>query len=103
MTDKGTPAKYLEDREESLQGVQKLIMSFLAVAISLFPIGGLIFGSASVIDEGRTGAGICLVIMAGIVGVGAFVGTRLIYGKSPLSPILLLGTIPAVVASFFLF
>ena len=81
---------------ESLTKVQRWVMSVLAVTTILHLAAGLVI-AAVFMDESRHGARIGLTIIAAIIGMLAVVTGRLIHAKSPLTPWLLLGLIPALV------
>ena len=52
-------------------------------------------------DESRSGACIGLIAIAAIIGMLAVATARMIHAKSPLTPWLLLGLIPAAVGLWF--
>jgi hypothetical protein len=81
---------------ESLGSVQRWVMSVLAVTTILHLAAGL--GIAGYyLDEARLGARIGLNVLAGVVGLLAVAAGRIIHGKQPLSPWLLLGLTPALI------
>jgi len=81
---------------ESLTKVQRWVMSVLAVTTILHLAAGLVI-AAVFMDDTRQGAQIGLTVIAAIIGVLAVVTGRLIHAKSPLTPWLLAGLIPALV------
>lgn len=91
-------------REElTTEQVQRWVVSLLILAITSFPIGGLIGVSYAVLDEGRRGAAIGLIVMAGVIGVISLGAMRVIHKRSLATPLLILGTLPAAIAAYFLF
>ena len=81
---------------ESLTNVQRWVMSVLAATTILHFAGGLVV-AAVFMDESRLGARIGLIVIAAFIGMLAIATGRLIHAKSPLTPWLLLGLIPAAV------
>jgi len=81
--------------------VQRWVMSALLLTTATLFASGLAL--LSVVVEDRGGARIGLMVIAGVVGVIAMVGVRLINEKTWLTPWLLLGLIPASVAAYFTF
>ena len=81
---------------ESLTKVQRWVMSVLAATTILHFAAGLVL-AAVFMDEPRPGARIMLVSMAAIIGMLAVATGRLIHAKSPFTPWILLGLIPALV------
>jgi hypothetical protein len=81
-----------------VERVQKTVMSALmATTAVIFATGlALLAGSAD-----RPGAKPGLLIIAGIVGIAATAATRFIHDKSPISPWLVVGVVPAAVGWFF--
>ena len=71
-------------------------MSVLAATTILHFAAGLVV-AAVFMDESRLGARIGLNIIAAIIGMLAVATGRLIHAKSPLTPWLLVGLIPAAV------
>jgi len=80
----------------SLTNVQRWVMSVLAATTILHFAGGLVV-AAVFMDESRLGARIGLNIIAAFIGILAVATGRLIHAKSPLTPWLLVGLIPAAV------
>ena len=85
-----------QSSKESLTQVQRWVMSVLAGTTILHFAAGLVV-AAVFIDEPRPGARIGLVIIAAIIGMLAVATGRLIHAKSPLTPWVLLGLLPALV------
>ena len=83
--------------------VQRWVISLLVFAISAFPIGGLIAASYSELHNDRRGAAIGLMIMAGVIGVLALSAIRIIHKRSLVTPLLILGVVPASIAAYFIF
>ena len=81
---------------ESLTSVQRWVMSVLAATTILHLAVGLVI-AAVFMDESRFGARIGLTIIAAFIGMLAVATARLIHAKSPITPWLLLGLLPALV------
>ncbi len=77
--------------------VQRWVMSALLLTTAMLFADGLALLSLYVEDRG--GSRIGLQVIAGVVGVAAMVGVRLINEKSMLTPWLLFGLIPTSVAA----
>src|SRR6187200_1689447 len=80
--------------KESLTKVQRWVMSVLAGTTIPHFSAGLVL-AAVFMDEPRPGARIALVSMAAIIGMLAVATGRLIHARSPFTPWVLLGLIPA--------
>ncbi len=93
----------MRKKEMSIEQVQRWVVSLLIFAISAFPIGGLIAVSHAVRNQGRHGAAVGLVIMAGVLGVLALGAMKIIHKRSVATPLLILGMLPAAVAAYVLF
>lgn len=101
-----TPPQRLTPRETSeleLKRVQERVLSVLIIGITTFPVGALIAISGVVVGQGRTGAGIALLGMCALIGMIAVGGAMAFRGKSPVTPLVLLGALPAAVAALFIF
>ena len=99
LLDLDAPRRIVQDPEKDardLARVQRWVMSTLAVTTILHLAAGLVI-AAVFMDESRQGARIGLAVIAAIIGMLAVVTGRLIHTKSPLTPWLLLGLIPALV------
>ncbi len=82
--------------QQSLNRVQRWVMSALAVTTILHMSAGLVLGAMS-IDDPQPGAEVGLNLIAaafGVMAVAAFLG---IHRRSMVSPWLLLGLVPGVV------
>lgn len=82
-----------------VERVQRWVMSALLLTTATIFASGLSV-LAGTVD--RAGAEPGLLIIAGVVGLLAMAGVRLINEKSVLSPWLLLGLLPAAVGWYFL-
>lgn len=80
----------------TIDQVQRWVMSFLVIAVSLFPTGALVAAIASLADTRRADAVVLLGAM-GFIGIVCVVVVRIIHRRSPVSWFLLLGLLPAVV------
>jgi hypothetical protein len=87
----------------SIDQVQRWVVSVLIFAISAFPIGGLFGIAHAVRNEGRHGDAVGFIVMAGVIGVIAFGAIRILHKRSVVTPLLILGTLPAAIAAFVLF
>jgi hypothetical protein len=86
----------------TLTQVQRWVMSVLAVTTIFHMSAGLVL-AAFYVDPSRTDAQVGLMVIGGLFGVLAvFVGLA-IHGRRPVSWWLLLGWIPPLVGSYFLF
>lgn len=82
--------------QRSITKVQRWVMSVLAVTTILHLCAGLVI-AALFLDDPRPGAEVGLCLIAGAFGVIAVALARAIHARNPLSPWLLVGTLPAVV------
>ncbi|GAA2152078.1 hypothetical protein GCM10009844_35010 [Nocardioides koreensis] len=82
-----------------VERVQRWVMSALLLTVATIFAGGLSVLAGSV---DRAGAEPGLLGIAGVVGLMAMAGVRIINEKPVLSPWLLLGLLPAAVGSYFL-
>jgi len=85
-----------QSTSESLTNVQRWVMSVLAATTILHLAAGLVV-AAVFMDESRLDARIGLNVIAALIGMIAVATARLIHAKSPITPWLLLGLIPAAV------
>lgn len=92
-----------ERQEMSLTQVQRWIISLLIFVLCAFPVGGLIGLSHAVLKQDRTGSAIGLAIMSGVIGTIGVAGMRIAHQRSLLTPLLLLGMVPALIGAFFVF
>lgn len=83
-----------------VERVQRWVMSALLLTVATIFAGGMCV-LAGTVD--RAGAKPGLLVIAGVVGLMAMAGVRVINQKSVASPWLLLGLLPAAVGSYFLF
>lgn len=103
LIDFDAPAKPrdAERDEASLTRVQRWVMSVLAVTTVGHLAVGLVV-AAVMLEDPRPGARVGLCVIAGAFGVIGIVVARLIHGRSPLTPWLLVGTLPTVVGLWLL-
>ena len=85
---------------ESLTNVQRWVMSVLAATTILHLAAGLVV-AAVFMDESRSGARLGLIAIAAIIGILAVATGRLIHARSPFTPWLLAGLLPALVGLWF--
>lgn len=97
-----TPGQPRARRSEpmSLTRVQRWVMSTLAVTTILHLAAGLVLAAMYV---PTLDSQIGLLVIAGAFGVISVVAGLLIHRRSPLSPWLLLGVLPAVVGALIIF
>ena len=82
--------------DKNLTRVQRWVMSALVVTTIFHLMMGLII-AALFLDDPRPGARVGLCLIAGAFGVIAVALARMIHGKRPVSPWLLLGLVPAAI------
>jgi hypothetical protein len=82
----------------TIEQVQHWVVTALICAVSSFPIGALSMVSQSVRRSDPSGSAI-LCTMTGAIGIVAGVAIALVHGRSPWTPYVLLGLIPALVCA----
>jgi hypothetical protein len=87
----------LTAERRSLTRVQQWVLSVLAVTTILHMSGGLVLAALFLPEERGVAAQIGLNVIAGIFGVMAVAVGLAIHRRSPVSPWLLLGSVPAIV------
>ena len=85
----------------SLTRVQRTVMSVLAVTTVAHLAVGLVIAALALDDPGP-GAQVGLCVIAGAFGVIGVVLARVIHGRSPLTPWLLVGLLPTLVGIWLL-
>ena len=88
--------------QQSLSKVQRWVMSTLAVTTILHLVAGLIL-AAAFMDAARHSSRVGLLVISGALGIIAVAAGIAIHQKRVLSPWLLLGVIPSVVAAVVMF
>lgn len=78
-----------------VERVQRWVMSTLLTTVLFIFAGGLAILSGHLPDQ--HGARVGLPVLAGVIGVSAILGVRIINGRRLLTPWLLLGVLPAVI------
>jgi hypothetical protein len=86
----------------SLSQVQRWVLSTLAVITIEHLAAGLVI-AALFMPADRLDSTIALLVIAGLFGMVAVATALLIHRRRPLSPWLLLGTLPAVVGAYLAF
>ena len=94
LMDPDNPVRPVNDK--SLTHVQQWVMSVLAVFTVAHLAVGLVIGAVT-IDPAYQSSRIGLCVIAGAFGMLGIAGGFLIHKRSPLTPWLLLGLLPAVV------
>lgn len=84
----------------SLSSVQRWVMSTLAVTTVLHLVIGIII-AAAFLDTTRPGAQEGLLVIAGVMGVLGVAAGFLIHQRSPVTPWVLLGVVPAVLGALW--
>ena len=84
----------------SIEQVQRWVISFLVIAVSLFPLGALVAVGHSIDDNGRAGDATILLFVMAVIGILALIVIRLVHRRPPLSPWVLCGALPAIAAAF---
>lgn len=84
----------------SLSSVQRWVMSTLAVSTVLHLVAGIVIAAAFLEDPGA-GAQVGLLVIAGVMGVLGVAAGFLIHQRSPVTPWVLLGVLPAVAGAFW--
>jgi hypothetical protein len=85
-------------RELTTEQVQRWVVSLLILAVSAFPLGALVAVISSIVDDGRRGDGIILLLVMAVIGVVALGTIRLVHRRAAFAPWILLGALPAVAA-----
>lgn len=89
-------------RELSIERVQRWVITFLILAVSSFPLGALVAVIHRIAEEDRrSDASILLVVMA-LLGILALGAIRLVHRRSPATPWIALGALPAVIAGILI-
>jgi hypothetical protein len=89
----------------SLTTVQMWVLSVLAVSTGLHLVAGMVGAAvyAGTQADSPVGSQVGLLILAGLLGVGSFMGGAAIHHKSMLRWWVLAGVIPSLVGAYFLF
>jgi hypothetical protein len=85
-------------RDLSIEQVQRWVVSFLVLAVASFPLGALTAVTATIVADDRRADGVLLLGVMVALGVLALGVLRMVHQRPPLSPWLLCGAVPAVVA-----
>ena len=102
LTDEKHELTYQEEDEKSLDVVQRWVASVLVIVVAGGPAAALAYYSASLAGtEPSTAVG--LWVMSGVIGLAAMVGILIIHRRSPVSPLVVIGLIPAAISAFFVF
>jgi hypothetical protein len=87
-------------RGMTISTVQKWVMSTLAVTTVLHLVVGLLI-AAAFLDTTRAGAREGLVVIAAVMGVLGVAAAFVIHQRSPATPWVLLGALPAALGAFW--
>ena len=85
--------------ELSIEQVQRWVVTFLILAVASFPLGALTAVSHAIVADGRRADAILLLGVMVALGVLALGVIRMVHRRPPLSPWLLCGAVPAIVAA----
>jgi hypothetical protein len=99
--DLGKPRPNRAAEKARLERVQRWVQSTLAVTTVAHLSAGLVV-AAVFMDGDRAGARYGLVVIAGLLGVGAVATALALHKRAVLSPWLLLGFVPTVVGAILL-
>jgi hypothetical protein len=102
LIDFDKPAVAPQPGAMTLTQVQRWVLSVLAVTTIFHLSAGLVV-AAFYVDATRTGAGVGLLVIAGLFGVLAVVAGLGIHGHRLLSGWLLLGWVPTLVGAYLMF
>jgi hypothetical protein len=102
LMDPANPRPQASRHSMSMSSVQRWVMSVLAVTTIGHFSAGLVLAALFLGDNAQPGAQIGLVVIAGVVGVLGVAAGFLIHQKSPLTPWLVLGLLPAAVGLYFI-
>jgi hypothetical protein len=86
-------------RELSIEQVQRWVVTFLILAVASFPLGALTAVAHAIVADGRRGDGALLLAVMVALGKLALAAIRLVHRRPPLSPWLVCGAAPALVAA----
>lgn len=86
-------------QQMTIEQVQRWVVSFLILAVALFPLGALFAVIATIVDSGRRSDGLLLLAVMAALGVLALGAIRLVHGRFVLHPVLILGLVPAIVTA----
>lgn len=90
-------------RELSIEQVQRWVISFLILAVSSFPLGAMTAATSMLVDDNRRSDAVLLLVVMAVLGVLALGAIRLVHRRSPLSPWLIFGVLPAAAAAAWIF
>ena len=96
LIDPANPPRRTVQSDRSLRRTQKWVLSALAVTTILHLSAGLVI-AAYFLDISKVQSRVGLVVIAGLVGIGAVAAARGIHQKSIVTPWLLLGLAPTVI------
>ena len=82
--------------------VQRWVLTVLTLSIVLHLAGALAL-AAYLVDASVPSSRIGLLVIAGVMGVLSIVAVLVIHRRSPLSPLLVVGLVPAVVGAYACF
>lgn len=101
LMDPNAPRPTQRSEGMSMGSVQRWVMAALAVTTIGHLSAGLVV-AAIFLDTTRPGAQIGVDVIAGIIGVLGVASGFLIHQKSPFTPWLLLGLLPAAIGLYFI-
>ncbi len=86
----------------SLERTQRWVLSALIAAVALFPSGALI-AVTHVTGADDPAAAVLLCAITGVLGVIALAAILLVHRRSVVSPLLVIGLVPAVCSAIWTF
>lgn len=96
------PTRYQQDEEKSLDSVQRWVVSALLIVVGGAPTATLA-AYAPVLGRTDRSSAIVLLVVCVALGLLTVAGVLVIHRKSPLTFLLALGLVPALVSAYFLF
>jgi len=90
-------------KELTIEQVQRWVISFLILAVAAFPLGALLAVDRTIVEDGRAGDAVILLGAMAVIGVVACGAVRIVHRRSIVTPWLMVGLLPAVVAAVVVF
>ena len=96
LMDPNAPVRTASD--QSVTGVQRWVMTALVMTVAFLLAGGWVMIAVEIVT--KQAGQVILLLNSAAFGIAGVVAARIIHQKSPLSPWLLVGFIPAIVGAF---